>query len=394
MDDRPTLPLLAPSGLAGVVVTETAIGDVLGDEGFFHYRGHSAVDLARSVGLEDVWQLMIDGDLATDAATQSRFRHEVRELRTLTPAAEQAIPLVARSRSTLDGLRTVLSLIGQESGMRPLLDIDHARRRRDALRLAAVTPTVVAALHRSALGAEPVEPRADLSPGADLLWMLSGEEPDPQLASALEAYLVLTVDHGFNASTFTARVVASTGADVAACVVAAIGALSGPLHGGAPSRALDLLDALTPLHPDPAALDAAIAERLERGERLMGFGHAVYRTDDPRAALLSAIADGLASRSADAAQRVEVARSVESSAAALLAAHRPGRELRTNVEYYAGVVMDLCGVPRSMFTPTFATSRIIGWTANVLEQAEDPKIIRPSARYVGPPAPRPIPPIG
>ncbi len=393
---RPTAPQVpdVPRGLAGVVVTDTTIGDVLGGEGFFHYRGYSAVDLARTRGLEDVWALMIDGDLPVDGDARRRFRSEVRARRSLPAGVREVLGTLASAGSTLDGLRTALSLVGQEEGMRPLLDSTSARRREDALRLAAVTPTIVAALHRAALGEAPVEPRGDLSPGADLLWMLTGSEPDPELARALETYMVTTVDHGFNASTFTARVVASTGADMAACVVAAVGALSGPLHGGAPSRALDLLDSLDPTETGGTTdgIDAAIRARLARGERLMGFGHAVYRTDDPRSVLLSEVASDLARRSDEAAAQVAHARLVESRAVELLEEHRPGRALRTNVEYFAGVVMDLCGVPRSMFTPTFASSRAIGWTANVLEQADDSKIIRPAARYVGPTAPRPVPP--
>ncbi|UDY35297.1 citrate synthase [Dermatobacter hominis] len=385
-------PILAPRGLAGVVVTDTEVGDVRGDEGFYHYRGHSAVDLARSRGLEDVWALMVDGELPADEERRREFRHEVRARRSLPAAVRSVLPHLAGAGSTLDGLRTALSLVGQEEHMRPLLDTPEPRRRDDALRLAAVTPTIVAALHRTALGEPPVEPRGDLAPGADLLWMLTGEEPDPEAARALETYMVTTVDHGFNASTFTARVVASTGADVAGCVVAAVAALSGPLHGGAPSRALDLLDAI-PADGSDDDVDDAIRSRLERGERLMGFGHAVYRTDDPRSVLLREIAAELGRRSDEASAGVAHARRVESRAVALLAAHRPGRELRTNVEFYAGVVMDLCGVPRSMFTPVFASSRAIGWTANVLEQARDPKIIRPSARYTGPAAPRPVPPL-
>ena len=211
--------------------------------------------------------------------------------------------------------------------------------------------------------------------------MLTGDEPHAAHARAVETYLITTIDHGFNASTFTARVVASTGADLAACIVAAVGALSGPLHGGAPSRALDLLDEIGTAD----RIDAVVASILERGERLMGFGHAVYRTDDPRSVLLREVARGLGSASADARARVAFAEDVERRVVELLALHRPGRELRTNVEFYAGVVMDLCGIPRDMFTPTFASSRVIGWCANVLEQAADPKIIRPSARYVGPP---------
>jgi citrate synthase len=376
-----------PRGLAGVVVTDTEVGDVRGEEGFYHYRGYPAVELARTRPLEDVWQLMVDGHLPTDRAERERFRAEVRPLRHLPDDVVDVIDRIAASGTVLDGLRTALSVVGAVEGMRPLLDTDGPARRAAALRLAAVTPTIVAALHRVSVGQRPVAPRDDLDPGADLLRMITGTEPDPAAARALATYLVTTIDHGFNASTFTARVVASTGADPAACVVAAVGALSGPLHGGAPSRALELLDSIG----SADRIDAVVGDLLARGERLMGFGHAVYRTDDPRSLLLRDVAHELADRSPTAAARIDLADRVERRVVQLLDEHRPGRRLRTNVEYYAGLVMEMCGVPRDMFTPVFAASRVIGWTANVLEQADDPKIIRPDARYVGPRAPRRVP---
>jgi citrate synthase len=220
--------------------------------------------------------------------------------------------------------------------------------------------------------------------------MLTGDRPSSARARALEQYLISTIDHGFNASTFTARVVASTGADLGACIVAAIGALSGPLHGGAPSRALALLDEIGgPAildDPDPVArVDAVVRPMIEAGDKIMGFGHAVYRADDPRSLLLRQAARVLGGPQARLAELVE-ARVLE-----LLHELKPGRTIRTNVEFYAGVVMDACGVPPAMFTPTFASSRVIGWCAHVLEQAAANKIIRPSARYIGPPPPQAIP---
>lgn len=211
--------------------------------------------------------------------------------------------------------------------------------------------------------------------------MLTGQEPDPVKARAVERYLISTIDHGFNASTFTARVIASTGADVAACLTGAIGALSGPLHGGAPSRALDTLDAIGTAD----RIGPWIRERVLAGDRIMGFGHPVYRTEDPRSRMLRDIARGFGGPLVDLA--VEVERQVEE----ILAELKPGRELHTNVEFYAGVVMELCGLPREMFTPTFCAARVVGWSANILEQAADSKIIRPAARYAGPPAPQPVP---
>ncbi|GHK00123.1 hypothetical protein SY2F82_19200 [Streptomyces sp. Y2F8-2] len=262
-----------------------------------------------------------------------------------------------------------------------MYDIDADRRREDTLTASAAVPTLVTALYRLGRGLEPVEPREDLPHAANYLYMLTGSEPDPERARAVEQYLISTIDHGFNASTFTARVIASTGADVAAALVGAVGALSGPLHGGAPSRALDTLDAIG----TPDRIDSWIREQVLAGTRIMGFGHPVYRTEDPRSRMLRGIAERFGGPLVDFA--IEVERRVES----ILAELKPGRDLHTNVEFYAGVVMELCGLPREMFTPTFATGRVVGWSANVLEQAEDRKIIRPAARYVGPEPPVAVP---
>jgi citrate synthase len=197
----------------------------------------------------------------------------------------------------------------------------------------------------------------------------------------VEQYQISTIDHGFNASTFTARVVTSTGADLGSAMVAALGSLSGPLHGGAPSRALDMLDAIG----TPDRTEAWIRNAVERGERIMGFGHRVFKTDDPRSLLLRRVAERLGG------DKAAFATQVEQTVVDVLAELKPGRHLYANVEFYAGVVMDRCGLPRELFTPTFASSRVIGWCANMLEQAADNRIIRPSADYVGPPPPQPVP---
>ncbi|WP_326710743.1 citrate synthase/methylcitrate synthase [Streptomyces sp. NBC_01474] len=376
-------PVDVPRGLAGVVVTDTELGDVRGREGFYHYRQYSAVELAQTRGFEDVWHLMIHGELP-DAAQSEAFAARTAALRRLPDDVRAALPVIARAGALsgpLAGLRSALSLFGASQGFRPVYDIDDERRRDDTLAAAAVVPTLLTALHRLGDGLEPVEPRDDLSYAANYLYMLTGSEPEPAHARAIEQYLISTIDHGFNASTFTARVITSTGADVAACLVGAVGALSGPLHGGAPSRALDTLDAIG----TPDRIDGWIRERVLAGDRIMGFGHPVYRTEDPRSRMLRGIAEGFGGPTVEFA--VEVERHVES----ILAELKPGRELHTNVEFYAGVVMELCELPRAMFTPTFAAARVVGWSANILEQARDSKIIRPAARYVGPAAPAPVP---
>lgn len=371
-------PLDVPRGLAGVVVTDTALGDVRGREGFYHYRQYSAIELAGTRSFEDVWYLMSEGELP-DAAARDAFAARTAGLRRLPAEVRDALPAIGAG--PLAGLRTALSLLGASAGFRPVYDIDAGRRREDALAACAAVPTLLASLYRLGRGLEPIEPRDDLPHAADYLRMLTGSLPDAARVRAVERYLISTVDHGFNASTFTGRVVASTGADVAACLVAAVGALSGPLHGGAPSRALDTLDAIG----TPDRVDGWIRERVRAGERIMGFGHPVYRTEDPRSRMLRDIAQDFGGPLVDLA--VEVERRVES----ILAELKPGRELHTNVEFYAGVVMELCGLPREMFTPTFCVARAVGWSAHILEQAEDSKIIRPAARYVGTPPPQPVP---
>jgi citrate synthase len=372
---------VTPRGLKGVVVTETTIGDVRGSEGFYHYREYSAVELAEKRPFEDVWFLLFEGHLP-DAAERAAFKAEVAALRNLPDAVRALLPqAAATSRDPLQGLRTVLSALIGDRDLRPIYDLDPAQRRADALLVAAVVPTALTALHRLQQGAEPVAPREDLDYAANYLYMTTGEEPSQEHARAIEQYLISTIDHGFNASTFTARVIASTGADVGSCVLGALGSLSGPLHGGAPSRALDTLDAIG----EPADIDAWVREQVLSGARIMGFGHPVYRTEDPRSRMLRSIARSLGGGI------VEFAEQVEKQVEAILAELKPGRELHTNVEFYAGVVMELCGLPRTMFTPTFASSRVVGWCANILEQSQDSKIIRPSARYVGPPPPMPVP---
>jgi len=378
--------ITVPAGLRDVVVTDTELGDVRGHEGFYHYRQYSAIDLARHTTFEDVWFLFLEGRLPT-AAEREHFLGELAPLRVLPDELREILPLIARAGDApLGGLRTALSVLAAARKLTTLWDADPARRKADAMLVCAVTPTILAALHRLGTGRQPVEPRPDLATAANWLHLVSGTEPDPRQARAIEQYLIATVDHGFNASTFTARVVASTGADVVSAVTAALGAFSGPLHGGAPDRALASLDEIG----TPDRIDEWVRARISAGDRIMGFGHAVYRTEDPRSVLLRDIATNLGAAPGEPSDLVEFATTVARRVVEILAELKPGRELYANVEFYAGVVMELCGVPRALFTPTFAVSRVVGWCANILEQAADPKIIRPAARYTGPPAPAPL----
>lgn len=411
MHGRSTSAMDAPRGLAGVVVAETSIGDVLGIEGRYHYRGHDAVELARAGEFESAWHLLVLGALP-DADAAERFRKRVAVLRSLPervqtfvaeagvrnaePIAEPArdgrpertgerrgVPAAVGTAEpappmTLDplrGLQATLPVLGAARGARPLYDLTEDERVEEALAVAAAAPGILAAFHRGATGLESATPSTNGSGRgavADYLLRVTGREPERRVIRALSAYLIATLDHGLNASTFAARVIASTGADMASCVVGGLGALSGPLHGGAPSRALDALDAVG----TPDRIESFLRGELSAGRRLMGFGHAVYRTADPRSTLLRQVALEFGG------PRVELALEYERTAERLLAEYKPGRDLHTNVEFYAAVVLEQCGIPRQMFTPTFAMSRIVGWSAHVLEQARDPKIIRPSSRYV------------
>ena len=273
-----------PAGLEGVVVAETTVGDVRGQEGFFHYRQYSAVDLAERRSLEDVWHSCSTGS-CPDAAASAAFAAEVRSSPPAAARARRAPARAGRARAPpLEVLRSAVSVLGAELGWRPTHDIGADELYDQALGLCAVVPTILAAAHRLREGLDPVAPRDDLDFAANYLYMLTGEVPSAAHARAIEQYMILTIDHGFNASTFTARVITSTGADLGAAIVGAIGALSGPLHGGAPSRALDMLDAIGT--PDRA--EAYIRRAIEDGERIMGFGHRVYKTDDPRS-LLAAV---------------------------------------------------------------------------------------------------------
>ena len=371
-----------PRGLTNVVAASTALGDVRGQEGFYHYRQYSAIDLARERTFEDAWYLLLFGELPS-AQELAAFRARIAEARRLPEPVAALLPAIARltAHDALAGLRMALAAVAAADGMRPVYDQDEDARLHDAIRVAAVTPVLLASLHAYAEGRTPPEPRDDLGHVAEYLRLITGRTPDAAHEHALSAYLTAAIDHGFNASTFTARVIASTGADVAAAVDGALGALSGPLHGGAPSRALDTLDAIG----TPDRIDGWITETVRSGGRVMGFGHAVYRTEDPRSVLLREVAQGFGG------ERVDFAVRVEERVQQLLEELKPGRGLHTNVEFYAGVVMELCGIPRELFTPTFAVARVVGWTAHILEQAADGKILRPSSRYVGPPAPEPLP---
>jgi citrate synthase len=360
----------APPGLEGVVVADTTVGDVRGHEGFFHYRGYSAPALARTHSLEAVWHLVQRGHLPTEAELQP-FSEEAARWRRLDPALLDVLPGIATQGTPMSAVRTALSLAGQNA--RPWLDLPPEARGREAMRLTALMPSLVAAVWRARNGQAPVPSQGGLDVAADYFQMVTGAAPSAAANRALERYLILTIDHGFNASTFATRVVTSTGADLTSAAVAGIAALSGPLHGGAPSRVVDMLTEIG----TPERARAWVERALAAGQRIMGFGHRVYRTEDPRSALLKETAIELGG------PIVELALEVERVALEILDQKYPERRLRTNVEFYAGVVLHEIGLPAELFPPTFAVSRMIGWMAHALEQMTGNRILRPASRYVG-----------
>ena len=367
----PLIENVAPPGLKGLIVADTEVGSVRGNEGWFHYRGRNAAELARGLSFEEVAHLLLGGELPGSAAKEA-FRAELAAARRLSSKAEDLVAALAQT--DLPPMTILRSVLGMEVDSRPTLDLEPDERRTAVIRAIGVTPTVLAAINRIRSGSDPLAPHDSLSHSADYLRMALGETPLPEHARAVETYLCLTADHGFNASTFAARVITSTGTDVAGALGGALAALAGPLHGGAPGRVLDMLHSIG--HPDNAV--PWIAAELEAGRKIMGFGHAVYRAADPRSETLKAVAIELGG------ELVERALDIESRILPYLAEWKPNAVIVTNVEYYAGVVLHLAGLPQEAFTPTFTTSRVVGWGAHLLEQAANNKIMRPSARYTGP----------
>jgi citrate synthase len=249
----------------------------------------------------------------------------------------------------------------------------------DEIGIVARVPTIVATYARLRRGLQPVAARPDLGHAANFLYMLTGDVPDPERVRGLETYLNTVIDHGLNASTFTARVITSTGSDLVSAVVGALGALKGPLHGGAPGPALDMVFEIG----DASRAETVLRAKFERGEKLMGFGHRVYKVRDPRAEVLATAAERLFTRGGDMALYT-LARAVEAEALRLLEEYKPGRRLQTNVEFYTALLLHGLGLDAGLFTPTFAISRVSGWIAHAFEQREGNRLIRPQSEYVGP----------
>jgi citrate synthase len=345
------------SGLEGVVAFATEIAEPDRAGGALRYRGIDIEELVGTVPYEKVWGLLVGSSFEPG----------------LPPAVPY--PLAIRSGDPRVDVQSALAMLAPEWGFRQLIDISDEQARADLARASVMALSFVA---QSARAGQPPVAQTEVDQGATtaarflIRWR---GEANPDHVKAIDAYWISAAEHGMNASTFTARVVASTGADCAAALSSAVGALSGPLHGGAPARVLKMLDEVEAL----GDADRWVKGALDRGERLMGFGHRVYRAEDPRARVLRRTARELG------AERFEVAEALEGAALAELRARKPDRVLATNVEFWSAVVLDLAEVPPRLFTSMFTCARVAGWSAHILEQKREGRLIRPTAKYVGPP---------
>src|SRR5215212_3790389 len=355
--------------LSGIVVAESAICSIDPDRGVLMYRGYDIADLAEQSTYEEAALLLLDGELPSSAAL-AEFEAEMAD-RELPAETAATIDRSAGESTPMDMLRTAVSTLSFHDPGRGKIDPESGRR--TAARLIAQLPTIIARHHRRRQGLEPVPPDPSLSYAENFLAMLHGEAPSERDARAFDVAMILHAEHEMNASTFTARVVAGTGADLTAAVVAAIGALSGPLHGGANEAAMALFERIGSADPAPDEVRAA----LERKEKLFGFGHPLYRAYDPRAVILKCLSQEL-SQDGGEPNWYAITEATERTVV-------DEKGLYPNVDLYSGSVYRYLGVPTDLFTPLFAASRVAGWSAHVLEQQADNKIIRPSADYIGEP---------
>jgi citrate synthase len=365
-----------PRGLDGVVAARTRLSHVDGLAGELIIGGYELKELAGRVGFEEAGHLLWRGALP-GREELGELRRELTVLRALPDETMRVVRAAAKA-PPIDALRmacATLSLdLADPDSIAPAADLAAAKM------LTARFPTVVAAHARLSAGQEPIPPRADLSRAANFLYMVHGKEPDPIAARALDTYWVTVMDHGMNASTFAARVIASTRSDMVSAVTGAIGALKGPLHGGAPGPVLDML-------VDIGSADRAeawVRNELAAGRRIMGFGHRVYKVRDPRAEVLRKVADEMSAAHLEDRKLFDLARAVEETILRVLEEVKPGRNLRTNVEFYTALVLQSLGLKPRSFVATFACGRIAGWCAHVIEQHGEDHLIRPQSEYVGP----------
>ncbi len=369
MDEEQSV-LPKPEGLEGVVAASTALSHVFGEEGRLVYRGYDIHELAGKASYEEVAYLLWLGRLP-DERELAEFQRQLGQNREIPEGVVETLRALPADAAPMDALRTGVSALGavDHTQFDDVPDLD------EAIALAARFPTILATYFRLRQGLKPIAPRPELNTAQSYLYQLFGNEPEPRHWQPLDVYLVLLADHGMNASTFAARVIASTQSDLVSAITGAIGALKGPLHGGAPSMVLDMLNEIGSADNVESWLTAA----LDRGDRLMGFGHRVYKAEDPRAEILR----GMAEQASDP-DFFALSKKTEERALALLAERKPGRRLYTNVEFYSAAVLAAVGLPGDMFTPTFAVSRSVGWSAHVLEQIANNRLIRPQSEFVGP----------
>lgn len=364
------------AGLEGVVATETKLSMVDGQNGVLIIAGYPVEEIAAKVSIEELAMLLWTGNLPAKEESQG-IQRDLAGYRALRPETLEIIK-TARNAPPIDALRmacATLSLdVSNPNDISPAGDLALAKR------LLARFPTVIAAHSRLRSGLEPIAPRADLSLAANFLYMTFGVEPDPRAAKALETYWVTVSDHGMNASTFTARVIASTRSDMVSAVTGAVGALKGPLHGGAPGPVLDMLvDIKT-----AGKAEAWLRKEIKEGRRIMGFGHRVYKVRDPRAEVLAKTASEMAGAHLQNTKLYDLARAVEKTAIKVLEELKPGRNLKTNVEFYTALVLQSIGLQPDQFVSMFACGRAAGWCAHVMEQHAQDRLIRPQSLYVGP----------
>jgi len=369
--------LAAPRGLDGVIAVRTRLSHVDGQNGVLIIGGYQLEELAGRVSFEEVAHLLWTGRLPTTAEADALFN----EMTVLRPIPESAMAVVyeaaKKGAPPIDALRMACSTLSLDRGSTS--DISHDSDLSNAKMLVARLPTIVAACCRTAAGQQPIAPRSDLSLAANFLYMVDGKEPDPVAARALDTYWVTVIDHGMNASTFTARVIASTRSDMVSAVTGAIGAMKGPLHGGAPGPVLDMLRDIR----SAERTEDWVRRELAAGRRIMGFGHRIYKVRDPRAEVLAKVAEEMAGAVLHDRALFDLARHVETTVVRVLEEVRPGRSLRTNVEFYTALVLQSIGLQPPMFVAMFACGRSAGWCAHVIEQHSEDHLIRPQSEYIG-----------
>lgn len=363
-------------GLEGVVAAATNIAEVDGERGKLTLRGYDVSELSGRVTFEEVAYLLWHGKLPNRDEYNSLCK-EMSGARELHPAALAALEDVSEEAEGMHVLRMGASMLSIGDADVDNLDPESSRHR--AARIQAQMPAIVAHTHRIRLGLPIVHPKPEHSLAEGFLYMLEGKDPHPARVAGLNAYLVAVSEHGLNASTFTGRVVMSTSSDMVSALTAAICALKGPRHGGVPGPVLKMMTAIG----TPENADAYIRQEMNAGRRIMGFGHRIYKVRDPRAALLSDAAEKMAQLTGDR-HLLNLTKAVEETTVKVLHELKPGRDLYANVELYAALILHSVGVPSELFTPIFAIGRTAGWTAHMIEQLEETKIIRPDSIYVGP----------